>query len=79
MKFVKKNQPSLINQDTQIIVILTGLDETSSQTIHARYAYDQYDIRWGMRFVDILSKTDDGQYFIDYQHFHDTTPAISHI
>jgi inward rectifier potassium channel len=68
---------SLINKDTEIIVILTGLDETSSQTIHARYTYNQYDLRWGMRFVDILGKTDGGQYFIDYQHFHDVIPTTT--
>ncbi|GAB4526291.1 MAG: ion channel [Pleurocapsa sp.] len=69
---------SLIEKDTEIIVILTGLDETSSQTIHARYTYNQYDIRWGMRFVDILGKTNDGQYFIDYQHFHDVIPTTTY-
>ena len=65
---------SLLDIDTEIIVILTGLDETFSQTIHARYVYNTQDIRWGMRFVDILNKTDTGKYTIDYKHFHDVTP-----
>ncbi len=62
---------SLLDMDLEIIVILTGLDETFSQTIHARHVYNTYDFRWGMRFVDILSKTDTGKYTIDYKHFHD--------
>ncbi len=62
---------SLLDTDLEIIIILTGLDETFSQTIHARYVYNTYDFRWGMRFVDILNKTDKGKYVIEYQHFHD--------
>ena len=69
-----KTAASLLDTDTEIIVILTGLDETFSQTIHARYVYNTHDIRWGMRFVDILNKADTGKYSIDYKHFHDVIP-----
>ncbi|MGV2827427.1 ion channel [Myxosarcina sp. GI1(2024)] len=65
---------SLIDLDLQIIAILTGLDETFSQTIHARHAYNIQDLRWGMRFVDILNKTDRCKYTVDYQRFHDIIP-----
>jgi inward rectifier potassium channel len=65
---------SLIDCDLEIIAILTGLDETFSQTIHARHAYNIQDLRWGMRFVDILNKTDRGKYTVDYQRFHDIVP-----
>ncbi len=69
-----KTAANLLDTDTAIIVILTGLDETFSQTIHARYVYNTHDLRWGMRFVDILNKTDTGKYSIDYKHFHDVIP-----
>jgi inward rectifier potassium channel len=71
-----KAAASLLDTDLEIIIILTGLDETFAQTIHARHAYNTYDFRWGMRFVDILKKTDKGKYIIDYQHFHDVIPVI---
>lgn len=32
------------------------------------------DVRFGQRFVDILSRLDDGRMLIDYTHFHDTEP-----
>lgn len=72
-----KTAASLLDTDLEIIIILTGLDETFAQTIHARHVYNTYDFRWGMHFVDILKKTDTGKYTIDYQHFHDVTP-INH-
>ena len=65
---------SLLQCDASILVILTGLDETFSSTIHARYIYKVSDLLWSMRFTDILHQTDDGNYYIDYQHFHDVIP-----
>ena len=64
---------SLISSDAEVLVILTGLDETFSQTIHARYVYKIRDILWSMKFVDILHKSRDGEYTIDYEKFHDVT------
>ncbi len=57
--------------DAEILVILTGLDETFSSTIHSRYLYKVKDILWSMRFVDILYKSDQEKYYLDYEHFHD--------
>jgi inward rectifier potassium channel len=65
---------SLAQLEGTIIVILTGLDETFSQTIHSRYLYYVNDLHWSMRFVDVLYKSDDGSYTIDYQRFHEITP-----
>jgi len=62
---------SLAATDTEIIVSLTGLDETYEQTVHARYVYTAGDIVWGARFVDVLSRLPDGQRRIDYPRFHD--------
>ncbi|WP_253274354.1 ion channel [Myxosarcina sp. GI1] len=71
----KETADSLIDLDLEIIVILTGLDETFSQTIHARHAYQPQDLRWGMRFVDILNKTDQCTYTVDYRRFNEVVPA----
>lgn len=65
---------SLAEAETEIVVTLTGLDETVSQTIHARYYYTTPDILWNHRFVDILSRGRDGRRIIDYTHFHDVMP-----
>ncbi|MHB1951204.1 MAG: ion channel [Acidiferrobacteraceae bacterium] len=55
----------------EIIVIVTGIDDTLSQIVHARHTYTPADIQWGRRFHDIVSETPDGKRLIDYSRFHD--------
>jgi inward rectifier potassium channel len=66
---------SLAAKEAEVIVSLTGLDETLSQTVHARHSYVSDDILWGARFVDILSRLPDGRRYVDYTHFHDVIPS----
>jgi len=66
---------SLAAAETEIIVSLTGLDETFSQTVHARHSYVPEEIVWNARFVDILSRLPDGRRVVDYTHFHDVVPV----
>jgi len=65
---------SLIEAEMDIVVTLTGLDETVSQTIHARHYYLSEEVLWNMRFVDIFYTKPDGRRVIDYNRFHDVTP-----
>jgi inward rectifier potassium channel len=62
----------LAKDEAEIIVSLTGIDETMSQTVHARYSYLPSELRWFHRFVDIVGRTEQGKRFIDYTKFHDT-------
>jgi inward rectifier potassium channel len=62
---------SLLADEMEIIVTLTGIDETVSQTIHSRYAYTAQEILWNVHFVDIISKLPDGRRVVDYNRFHD--------
>jgi inward rectifier potassium channel len=64
----------MVEDDMEVVVTLTGLDETVTQTIHTRHSYVAEEIFWNMRFVDILSKTRDGRRSIDYTRFHDVIP-----
>jgi inward rectifier potassium channel len=65
---------SAIAQDLQIIVTLTGLDATVSQTVHANHLYRADDLVWNRRFVDVLHFHSNGTRYIDYAHFHETEP-----
>jgi inward rectifier potassium channel len=67
-----ESRESLLRSHAQIIVSIVGIDETFSQTVHARHAYDAAEIHWNRRFADILGRTEDGQRSIDYRRFHDT-------
>ncbi|MGD0075430.1 MAG: ion channel [Candidatus Binataceae bacterium] len=68
-------QDSLAANEDEIIVSLTGLDETYAQTIHARRAYRAAEIICNARFADILTRLPDGRMQIDYGHFHDIVPT----
>ncbi|NEQ38747.1 MAG: ATP-sensitive inward rectifier potassium channel 10 [Okeania sp. SIO3I5] len=62
------------NQDIRFFVTFTGLDETVSQTIHARHVYKLDQVIWHHRFVDVMSTGIDGQRYFDYSRFHDVVP-----
>ena len=58
--------------NTEVVVSLTGIDETVAQTIHARYSYILRDVLWNHRFTDIFIDTPDGV-AIDFNKFHDAS------
>ena len=69
---------SLANCAAQIIVSIIGLDETFSQTVHARHTYELDEIVWDARFADVLVLHPDGSRSVDYTRFDDVemlTPA----
>jgi inward rectifier potassium channel len=63
---------TLHDQQTEIIVLLSGMDETLSQTIYARHAYSPDDILFDRRFVDVLTSADTGRMVVNLHRFHDT-------
>lgn len=68
---------SFTEVEAEIIVTLIGIDETFSQSIHARHSYVPAEIFWNARFVDILTKTPDGRRAINYKCFHEVIPLSS--
>ena len=62
-------------QGAEIVVTVTGLDETLSQPVHARTSYLAHEVLWGHRFTDVFTQTEDGRLAIDYRRFHDTEPT----
>ena len=57
-----------------IFLALSGTDETSAQTLHARYSYSLDDIVPRSRYVDVVHIEPDGTRVIDYTAFHDIEP-----
>ena len=76
--FYGETPESLRERRAEIIVTLTGLDETLSQTIHARHSFSAYDIFWDHKFVDIISTSESGHSIVDYNHFHSIEPVGHH-
>jgi inward rectifier potassium channel len=65
----------MADDDAECLVSVTGLEETTSQTVHARYSYGPEEILWGHRFRDIFARDGAGRRYIDYSGFHHTEPA----
>ncbi len=51
---------SLRAREAVIVVSLTGLEETLLQTVPARHVYRAEDLRFGVRFRDVMKPLDDG-------------------
>jgi inward rectifier potassium channel len=72
--FYGATNESLAAEEAELLVTVTGLDETMSQTIHARASYQADEIRFGRRFVDMFGYTQTGRLVIDYALFNETEP-----
>lgn len=71
------DRESLRQVQGEIIVVMSGVDETLADRVHARRSYLPDEIEWNRRFVDVLSTTPDGRRVIDYSRFHDLQPPGS--
>ena len=59
-------------EEAEIIITVTGLDNVTSQIVHASAAYGPETILWHRRFANIVGYTNDGRRVIDYRRFHAT-------
>jgi inward rectifier potassium channel len=65
---------SLVQLKAQIVVSLSGIDETVTQAVHARHLYQAQEILWNYQLVDIIHETKCREHYIDFTHFHDVVP-----
>ena len=61
---------SLVADQVELIVVLSGTDETYSDTIYARHSFLPHEIHWNRRFADIISTQPDGRPLLDLRKFH---------
>jgi inward rectifier potassium channel len=47
-------------QDFEFLILVTGIDETFAQQVHARSSYKADEIVWGARFRNVFNPPDDG-------------------
>jgi len=65
----------LLASEINVVLSVTGIDETSSQTVHARQVWAAADVRPGHEYVDIFSLDDDGVRHVHFHRLHDTRPV----
>jgi inward rectifier potassium channel len=64
----------LASSNAEFFVLLTGVDETFSQTVHARSSYRYDEVIVGAKFVDMYRQAGDSTR-IDMRRFHEIEPA----
>jgi inward rectifier potassium channel len=69
------NAETLAHDEVEIIVSLTGIDDTSMQQVHARKRYLDHEVLFGMRHADMLSTLPDGKLVLDVDRFHEVVPV----
>jgi inward rectifier potassium channel len=62
-------------QDTEVLILLSAMDETFFQTVHVRSSYKAHEVAWNMKFSDMFLRTEDGLVGIDMGKLHDIEPA----
>lgn len=67
------DKETMLRLNAQVLVSLTGVDETIEGTIHARHMYSASQILCDRRFVDVIHMSKDGHRYLDYNYFHETT------
>ena len=70
---------SLEEMMAEVIIVISGVDDTFAQRIHARHSYLPHEIVWGGRLADIILVDEGGGRYIDYGRFHDLVEAAEHL
>ena len=66
---------SLQAEQAELLVTVTGLEEITSQTVHARHSFEPGELRFNHRYVDIFVPDATGRLTIDYARFDETEPV----
>jgi inward rectifier potassium channel len=74
-----KSTEELIQMDAEMIVLITGFDDTFSQTVHSRYSYLMSDLIWGAKFEPSFETTDKGEVILHVDRINDWSPISSEL
>lgn len=61
--------------DPEFFILVTGVDEIFSQTVHARSSYKHNEVVWGAKFSNMFLPSDGGTTSIDMHKIHDIEAA----
>jgi inward rectifier potassium channel len=69
------SEESLKAAFTEIVVSVTGIDGAFMQTVYARHTYEAAEIVWGARLADIMIRSPEKGFLIDYGKFDAIQPT----
>jgi inward rectifier potassium channel len=68
----------MLDSDAEILILLSGTDETISQTVHSRSSYKADEIVWGARFANMFMRTEEeGIVGMNLTRIHEIEPVYS--
>ena len=66
----------LLASDAEFLILLTGIDETFSQAVHARSSYRGDELIWAAKFSNLYIYDDDGHILgVNMERFHSFEPV----
>ena len=66
-----KTSDQLVEAEAEVLVLLSGIDETFAQTVHARSSYRADEIIWNRRFRSIFVQEHGGSLSVDISRLHE--------
>jgi len=60
---------SLAAGNAELVVSVTGIDGAFMQTVYARHTYEAGDLVWGARLADVIIRSPENEFMIDYGKF----------
>jgi len=68
----------LLDADAEVLILLTGTDETLSQTVHSRSSYKADEIVWGAKFANMFLRSESaGIIGMNLNRIHDIEAVLS--
>ncbi|MDB4901543.1 MAG: Inward rectifier potassium channel Kirbac3 [Mucilaginibacter sp.] len=68
---VDMTKEDLENTEASFAVLLKAFDDTFSQTVHSRTAYQHHEIVWGAKFKPVFDRAPDGRIVLDLSRIND--------
>ena len=73
--FYNTTADSLAASNAEIVVSVTGIDGAFMQTVYARHTYEAADLVWGARLADVIIRSPESGFMIDYGKFDAIEPT----
>jgi inward rectifier potassium channel len=70
-----KTADDLKRMQAEVLILIKGVDDTFSQTVHARYSYTYDEIVWGARFAPAFEVDERGNLQLEVDRVSDIIPA----
>jgi inward rectifier potassium channel len=69
--FAGKTREQLVQAEAEVLVLLSGIDETFAQTVHTRSSYSAEEIVWNRRFRSMFVQQAGRSLSVDISRLHD--------